>query len=188
MRQHRILEQGVWYEIRTVINNREPLFRRKKALDLFAEVFVETGKRFAFETRGMRLKNDLLTFFIKPEDGFRLPDIMKWMKQVFAVRYNVRDRRIGHIWGDRYWSRILTRDPPVDTVDTGAENCPVKHKGPGSAREENGGVEGGAAEAARTAHTANADPAARTRPHAVETGAATGLSPGTPRRSATQTG
>jgi hypothetical protein len=32
---------------------------------------------------------------------------MKWMKQVFAQRYNRLMGRIGHIWGDRYWSGIV---------------------------------------------------------------------------------
>jgi hypothetical protein len=37
---------------------------------------------------------------------------MKQMKQVFAQRYNALTGRSGHIWGDRYWSRILEGDPP----------------------------------------------------------------------------
>jgi hypothetical protein len=36
---------------------------------------------------------------------------MKWMKQVFAQRYNAEAGRIGHIWGDRYWSRIVEGEP-----------------------------------------------------------------------------
>jgi hypothetical protein len=36
---------------------------------------------------------------------------MKWMKQVFAQRYNAAEGRIGHIWGDRYWSRIVEGEP-----------------------------------------------------------------------------
>jgi hypothetical protein len=32
---------------------------------------------------------------------------MKRLKQVFAQRYNRDEGRIGHIWGDRYWSRIV---------------------------------------------------------------------------------
>jgi hypothetical protein len=114
MRQLRVLGQGVWYEIRSRINNREPLFKRYKALVMFARVFRETGLRFVFEVRGLRLDGDLLSFYIKPEDGFELPEIMKWMKQVFAQRYNRATGRIGHIWGDRYWSRILEGDPEVD--------------------------------------------------------------------------
>jgi REP element-mobilizing transposase RayT len=111
MRQLRVLAQGVWYEIRTCINNREPLFRRYKALAIFAAVFRETKLRFRFEILGLRVEDDWLTFYIKPEDGFELPDIMKWMKQVFAQRFNAAAGRIGHIWGDRYWSRILEGEP-----------------------------------------------------------------------------
>jgi hypothetical protein len=113
MRQLRILGQGVWYEVRTRINNREPLFHRVNALAIFAGVFHETELRFVFEVRGLRLEDDRLMFYIRPEDGLELPDIMKWMKQVFAQRFNVADGRTGHIWGDRYWSRIVEGEPEV---------------------------------------------------------------------------
>jgi REP element-mobilizing transposase RayT len=114
MRQLRVLGQGVWYEIRTRINNREPLFRRANALAIFAGVFRETELRFVFEVRALRLEDDWLKFYIKPEDGFKLPDIMKWMKQVFAQRFNAAAGRIGHIWGDRYWSRIMEGEPEAE--------------------------------------------------------------------------
>jgi REP element-mobilizing transposase RayT len=126
MRQLRKLEQGVWYEIRTRINNREPLFRRAKALTIFARVFRETMLRFVFRIRGLCLEDDWLTFYIKPEDGFELPKIMKWMKQVFAQRYNVAAGRIGHIWGDRYWSRILEGEPPEVAGGSAAGDSPCR--------------------------------------------------------------
>jgi hypothetical protein len=118
MRQLRKLGQNVWYEVRTGINNREPLFRRAKALAIFARVFQETMLRFVFKIRGLRIEEDRLVFYIKPEDGLELPKIMKWMKQVFTQRYNVAAGRIGHIWGDRDWSRILEGEPPE--VEEGA--------------------------------------------------------------------
>jgi hypothetical protein len=37
---------------------------------------------------------------------------MKWLKQVFAQRYNRAQGREGHIWGDRYRSVILQGEPP----------------------------------------------------------------------------
>jgi hypothetical protein len=43
-----------------------------------------------------------------------LPVIMKWIKQTFAQRYNRLTGRIGHIWGDRYWSAILEGEPPEE--------------------------------------------------------------------------
>jgi hypothetical protein len=92
---------------------------------LFAAVFRETGLRFVFEVRGLHLEDDWLTFYIKPENGFELPKIMKWMKQVFAQRYNAAtgqggmDAGVDH--GDRYWSRILEGEPPE--VAEGAEGA-----------------------------------------------------------------
>ncbi|MDR2786393.1 MAG: hypothetical protein LBB83_10825, partial [Treponema sp.] len=64
--------------------------------------------------------DDWLTFYIKPQDGLELPAIMKWLKQTFAERYNRETGRIGHIWGDRYWSRILVGEPPEDEKNGGA--------------------------------------------------------------------
>jgi hypothetical protein len=69
---------------------------------------------FPFEVRGLRIEADRISFYIKPEDGLELPAIMQRMKQVFAQRYNALTGRSGHIWGDRYWSRILEGEPPED--------------------------------------------------------------------------
>ncbi|MDR0383201.1 MAG: transposase [Spirochaetaceae bacterium] len=112
MRSLRELRQGAWYEIRTAVNNRKPLFQSRQALRLFARVLDDTAKRFDFEISGLRLKDDLLVFYIKPTDGLQLPRIMQWLKQTFAVRYNLLNNWTGHIWGDRYWSRIAGAEPP----------------------------------------------------------------------------
>jgi hypothetical protein len=129
MRKLRLLQQGAWYEVRTRVNNGEPLFRRRDALVLFAGVFHEAEVRFDFEVRGLCLEDDGLAFFLKPADGLELPAIMKWVKQTFAVRFNRQDGRSGHIWGDRYESWVLEGEPEEDAADSvnavgagGAEN------------------------------------------------------------------
>jgi hypothetical protein len=92
---------------------------------LFVRVFRETKLRFVFEVRGLCLADDWLTFYIKPADGLELPVIMQWLKQVFAQRYNRLDGRIGHIWGDRYGSRILEGEPPEEEAGTGREDSDI---------------------------------------------------------------
>ncbi|MDR2053942.1 MAG: hypothetical protein LBP80_11065, partial [Treponema sp.] len=62
MRKLRELKQGVWYEIRTQINNRKPLFLTSKAREIFFRVFHEAGLRFVFEIRCLRLEGGRLTF------------------------------------------------------------------------------------------------------------------------------
>jgi hypothetical protein len=92
--------------------------------------------RFAFTIRKVRLKNDRLMFYIKPADGFELPDIMKWMKQVFAQRYNAAAGRVGHIWGDRYWSRIVEGEPEVEREGGVGESSARGDRPRGVEREE----------------------------------------------------
>jgi hypothetical protein len=87
------------------------LFRRRDALVLFAKVFLEAEARFGFEVRGLCLEDDGIALFLKPADGLELPAIMKWVKQTFAARFNRRDGRTGHIWGDRYLSWVLEGEP-----------------------------------------------------------------------------
>jgi hypothetical protein len=91
--------------------------------------------RFVFRIRDVRLEDDWLKFYIKPEDGLKLPDIMKWMKQVFAQRYNAAEGRIGHIWGDRYWSRILEGEP-VEEEAAASASLPANGDRPRWGRRE----------------------------------------------------
>jgi hypothetical protein len=128
MRKKRILTQNAWYEVRTAVNNCEPLFQRRQAIAIFCRVFGEARERFVFELRGFRLDEECLSFYIKPADGLLLPAIMQWVKQTFAVRFNRRTARTGHVWGDRYWSRVLEGESPEEAgevdweaVDVGAE-------------------------------------------------------------------
>jgi hypothetical protein len=88
---------------------------------LLAGVFCETMRRFTFTIRDLRVGDDCLSFYIKPEDGLELPDIMKWMKQVFAQRFNAVSGREGHIWGDRYWSRIVEGEPDEEEGEAAGE-------------------------------------------------------------------
>jgi hypothetical protein len=112
MRGLRILAQDVWYEVRTSVNNGEPLFRTRPNRDLLMQALFEARGIYAFELRGLRFSGPQVSFYIRPADGFQLPDIMQWIKQTFAARFNVIDGRTGHIWGDRYWSKILAGEPP----------------------------------------------------------------------------
>jgi hypothetical protein len=128
MRPKRILAQDAWYEVRTAINNREPLFCRRQAIAIFCRVFGEARERFAFELRGFRLVEEQMSFYIRPADGLQLPAIMQWVKQTFVVRFNRCEGRTGHVWGDRYWSRVVEGEPPKEAgevdwaaVDVGAE-------------------------------------------------------------------
>jgi hypothetical protein len=112
MREERELEEDVWYDTSTKVNNGERLFLSKKNVEQLEQVVNEARILFEFELRGLKFNGAEVLFYIKPEKGLELPAIMQWIKQTFALRFNRDHGRMGHIWGDRYESRILDGEPP----------------------------------------------------------------------------
>jgi hypothetical protein len=102
----------MWYKVRTAVNNREPLFWLPKERARLEQVLSEAREIYEFELRGLRFSEPQVSFYIKPTDGFQLPEIRQWVKQTYSVRYNLYDGRTGHIWGDRYASEIVPGEPP----------------------------------------------------------------------------
>jgi hypothetical protein len=119
MRQLRVLSNDVWYEVRTAVNNDEPLFWSPLERARFEQVLCEAREIYEFRQSGLRFSGPWVMFYIRPADGFQLPEIMQWVKQTYSTRYNVYDGRTGHIWGDRYWSEILPGEPPEDAEEYG---------------------------------------------------------------------
>jgi hypothetical protein len=112
MRSLRILASVACYYVTTAVNNREPLFWCSRERARFKRVLDEAHVLYSFVLYGLCFDGPTVSFYIKPADGFQLPEIMQWIKQTYACRYNVYDGRTGHIWGDRYGSKILAGNPP----------------------------------------------------------------------------
>jgi hypothetical protein len=111
MRDLRILASDACYSVRTGVNNREPLFWVARERARIMRVLDEAHLLYAFVLYGLCFDGPWVSFFIKPADGLQLPEIMQWIKQTYACRYNVYDGRTGHIWGDRYESKIVEGPP-----------------------------------------------------------------------------
>jgi hypothetical protein len=114
MRSLRILAAVACYFVSTAVNNREPLFWCSRERARFRRVLDEAHVLYSFVLYGLCFDGPAVSFYIKPADGFQLPEIMQWIKQTYACRYNVYDGRTGHIWGDRYESEIVPEGPPKD--------------------------------------------------------------------------
>jgi hypothetical protein len=84
---------------------------------IFYRTLAGARRCFTFEMRELRLVEERLPFYIRPADGLQPPAIMQWLKQTFSVRFNRHTGRTGHIWGDRYWSRIVEGEPPEGTQE-----------------------------------------------------------------------
>jgi hypothetical protein len=120
-RGKRELGENVWYFIRTALNDREPMFWSKHLIWLFMRVLSELLGFFAVEIRGLRFDGATVSFYIRPDKGLELPKIIKWVKQTFAVRYNLLDARTGHIWGTQGRMRNVERVVWITAARCGPE-------------------------------------------------------------------
>jgi hypothetical protein len=169
------------FEPSTAVNNREPLFWSPLERARFKQVLYEARARYAFALCGLRFSGPAVMFYIKPADGFQLPEIMQWIKQTYAVRYNVYDGRTGHIWGDRYASRIAAGGPPED-AEAYVFAPAVCGVGRGGRRRGLAGDGGGVpVSGASSVNSANG---AEGSPRAGKTARNNGSPPGLPRRTA----
>jgi REP element-mobilizing transposase RayT len=140
LRKPRILEFLTWYLVSTAVNRHEPIFLDRQAVALFNRVFREAGERYPCEVRYLRIEVDRVTFCVKLADGFMLPFFMQWLKQTFACRYNAMKRLDGHVWGDRYWSKVLEGEPPEEVIPAGGSGRGDCGEDGGEGRAEAGGL------------------------------------------------
>jgi REP element-mobilizing transposase RayT len=86
---------------------------------------AKTKKGFKFKLWNFCIMGNHFHFLITPEKGESLSSIMKWIKMVFAIRWNKKHHKTGHFWGDRFFSREIKDDKDFWTVFEYIDQNPV---------------------------------------------------------------
>jgi putative transposase len=82
-------------------------------------------KEFQFTMHNFCILDNHIHFLITPAVGQSLSVIMKWIKQVFAVRWNREHGKKGHLWGDRFYSREIVDEEDFIRVYNYIDQNPV---------------------------------------------------------------
>src|SRR4030042_578310 len=107
MRKPRILLNGASYHITARINREEFLFEPDDVKNMFLEVLKEAKKKYKFLIRNFCIMDNHLHFIFEPINNENLSKIMQWILSVFAIRYNKMNKLKGHVFYDRFWSKII---------------------------------------------------------------------------------
>ncbi|MDR2446428.1 MAG: transposase [Treponema sp.] len=126
MRSLRILIEGATYHVTSKIDHDDMSLLESQFKMLFLS-FVEKAKRkFHFHLWDFCIMGNHIHFLIKPGRSGTLSVIMQWIKCNFAKAWNKMHGRKGHVWGERFYSRIINGITDfLRTRDYIAEN-PVK--------------------------------------------------------------
>lgn len=107
MRQPRFLQEGARYHVTARINRKEMLLDPAATKELFMSTVARARRKYSFRIWNFCIMNNHVHLLIEPSRGESLSAIMRWILGVFAMAWNRRHDMTGHVWGDRFHSRVL---------------------------------------------------------------------------------
>jgi hypothetical protein len=114
MRRNRIKRQGATYLITANINRFKNELFENAVKDIMLGVLAEANRLFIYKLFDFSIQDSCVKWIIKPSKGSDLSDIMQWVLSVFAIRFNRYFGIHGHVWYDRFKSRIIETPEEVE--------------------------------------------------------------------------
>ena len=107
MRKPREIEENAQYHVTARINRREHLLEEEKIKELFLKVLERAKKKYAFNIINFSIMDNHIHLLMEPSKEVGLSKIMQWVLSVFAKAYNKMMKITGHVWYDRFKSKII---------------------------------------------------------------------------------
>ncbi|MCF6335174.1 MAG: transposase [Spirochaetales bacterium] len=107
MRKRRELKEGASYHVYARINRQEYILQAVFIKKLFMSILKRAMIKYSFQIGNYCIMGNHVHFILKPLKGESLSAIMKWILGVFAQKYNRTFDLHGHVWYDRFKSKII---------------------------------------------------------------------------------
>ncbi|HTX72818.1 MAG TPA: transposase [Rectinemataceae bacterium] len=108
MRKPRQLQKGARYHVSARINRKEMILEAGATKQLFLTVVKRAKAKYDFRIDNFCIMGNHFHLVIKPGTHESLSAIMQWILSVFAMAYNKIRNITGHVWGSRFFSRIMS--------------------------------------------------------------------------------
>lgn len=107
MRKPRELAEGARYHVTARANRKEMILDDRRMKRLFLSVVKRAKGKYDFRLENFCIMGNHIHLIIRPGRRSGLPAIMRWILSVFAMAFNRINGCTGHVWGGRYFSRII---------------------------------------------------------------------------------
>lgn len=107
MRKPRLLKEGALYHVSARANRKEHILDEEGMKDVFLAVVRRARKRYCFRIENFCVMGNHYHLMIRPGPRESLSRIMQWIMSVFAMTYNRAHGYSGHVWGERFFSKII---------------------------------------------------------------------------------
>jgi putative transposase len=102
------------------------IFDSNTMKELFLSVVKRAKAKYDFRLENFCIMGNHFHFVIQPGNGESLSAIMQWILSVFAMAFNKIMGYTGHVWGDRFFSRIIASLRELLQVFEYIDDNPVK--------------------------------------------------------------
>ncbi len=126
MRKPRRLLEGARYHVTARANRREMILRSHEVKMLFMNVVERARAKYSFSIDNFCVMENHFHLIIQPAKGESLSRIMQWIMSVFAMALNKRNGWKGHVWGERFYSTIISSFKAFIEVFDYIDTNPVK--------------------------------------------------------------
>jgi len=106
-RKPRLVIENATYHITAKANRSEHIMQDDTFKELFMDVLKTAKEKFEFELVNLTIMGNHIHLMLKPGRKELLSKIMQWILSVFAIRYNKMNGLKGHVWYDRFKSKII---------------------------------------------------------------------------------
>jgi putative transposase len=107
MRHNRQLEHNAVYHVTARINRGEMVFNEIAMRALFLSFVKKVKKKYPTAIYNFCVMGNHVHFAIRPGKKSSLSKIMQWLLGNYAKAWNKAHGVKGHLWGDRFFSRII---------------------------------------------------------------------------------
>jgi putative transposase len=128
MRPKRILQAGATYDVATKTDHDAMALHGAEIKQMLLGLVEKAKKKFGFELFNFTVMDNYIHFLIKPGEDASLSEIMQWIKCNFAKMWNKKHNTKGHLWGERFSSRIIRDEEDFAATSDHIDNIPVEAK------------------------------------------------------------
>ncbi len=129
MRKPRELREGARYHVTARTNRREMILEPTVVKELLLGVIKRAKRKYRFRIENFCVMDNHFHLVILPAKNESLSAIMRWILSVFAMAYNRLLGLTGHVWGERFFSRIIEGFGDLIQVFKYIDGNPVKARG-----------------------------------------------------------
>ncbi|MDR3303058.1 MAG: transposase [Treponema sp.] len=128
MRSRRNLEDEATYHVTSKVDHDAKALEEAWVKNAFLELVKMAKKKFSFQLWNFTVMGNHIHFLIKPAKGVSLSKIMQWIKCNFAKKWNKAHNTKGHLWGERFFSRIIKDEKDFQATSAYIDQNPVDAK------------------------------------------------------------